>query len=154
MPRAGGYTRARMKVWLNGSSRGRKIDRSAVRRDAKTILSALGFLEAELSVSLTSDSEIAELAGRYGRPAAATDVLAFALAEGGYTGSCLGDVIISIDSAERQARDRKLDLDRELRDLLIHGVLHLMGMDHQRAADTRAMRALEDHLRWQLADLA
>ena len=143
-----------MKVWLNGSSRGRKIDRSGVRRDAKTILSALGFLEAELSVSLTSDSEIAELAGRYGRPAAPTDVLAFALVEGGYEGPCLGDVIISIDSAERQARARKVDLDQELRDLLIHGVLHLMGLDHQSAADTRAMRALEGHLRWQLADLA
>ncbi len=139
-----------MNVWLNGSSLGKRIDRSALRRSAKTILGALGFLDAELGITLTDDAQIAELAGRYGRPRAPTDVLAFALAEGGYSGELLGDVVLSVERAEAQARERGVPLDRELGDLLIHGALHLLGMDHEAAADTRAMRELERHLRWEL----
>ena len=46
---------------------------------------------------------------------------------------------------------RRVALEQELRDLLIHGVLHLLGMDHERPADARHMKALEEHLRWTLA---
>ena len=116
----------------------------------------MGFPDAELSITLTSDDQIAELARRFGRPRRATDVLAFSMLEGESTehaGAALGDVVISLDTAERQARARSVQLDRELRDLLIHGILHLVGMDHQRADDARNMRALEDHLRWTLERL-
>ena len=114
----------------------------------------MGFPDAELSISLTSDHEIAELAGRFGRAPEPTDVLAFSLLEGlgsQFAGDGLGDVVISLETAERQARRRRVPLDRELEDLLIHGVLHLVGMDHERADDARNMRALEEHLRWTLA---
>jgi probable rRNA maturation factor len=117
----------------------------------------LGCPEAELSVSLVGDAEIAALAGRFGRPPRPTDVLAFALREGPgaeHRGACLGDVIISIDTARRQARARGVPLAEELRDLLIHGVLHLFGMDHARGADARWMRELEEHLRWEIARYA
>ncbi len=117
----------------------------------------MGSADAELSITLTSDAEIAELAGRYGRPARPTDVLAFSMLEGQgaeYRGELLGDVVISVETAERQASERGVALDHELRDLLIHGVLHLLGMDHARPADARAMRELEDHLRWTLEQLA
>jgi probable rRNA maturation factor len=117
----------------------------------------LGSTDAELSVSLVSDSEIARLAGRFGRPARPTDVLAFALAEGrgaAHRGPCLGDVLISLETAARQARRARRALDLELRDLLIHGVLHLLGMDHETGrADARSMRQLEEHLRWEIARL-
>ena len=46
---------------------------------------------------------------------------------------------------------RRVALERELSDLLIHGVLHLLGMDHERPADARHMKTLEEHLRWTLA---
>ena len=114
----------------------------------------MGCLEAELSVSLASDAEIAALAGRFGRPAEPTDVLAFALAEGPsapHRGECLGDVVLGVETAERQAARRGASLDDELRDLLIHGVLHLLGMDHATAAESRRMRELEEHLRWEIA---
>lgn len=114
----------------------------------------MGFPEAELSITLVSDARIAELAGRFGRPHRPTDVLAFSMLEGEgaeHRGACLGDVVISLDTAARQARARGASLDDELRDLLIHGVLHLVGMDHERPADARHMRVLEDHLRWEIA---
>ncbi len=118
-----------------------------------TILSALGFPDAELSVTLVGDAAIAELAGRFGRARRATDVLAFPLSEGegaDFRGNALGDVILSVERAEAQARERRVPLDAELRDLVIHGVLHLLGMDHASPAQTRAMRGIEDHLRWEL----
>ena len=142
-----------MKVWLNGSSRGRKIDRRALRRDTTTTLGALGFHDAELSVTLTSDEAIAEIAGDFGRSRSPTDVLAFSMLEGAgveFRGDALGDVIISLDSAERQARHRGVSLQAEVRQLLIHGILHLLGMDHERDADRRPMRELEAHLAWTL----
>ena len=62
------------------------------------------------------------------------------------------DLLISVDTAEGQARRARRPLDAELRDLLIHGVLHLLGMDHETSrADARSMRALEEHLRWEIA---
>lgn len=117
-----------------------------------TILSALGFLDAELSITLIGDEEMGELAGRFGREARPTDVLAFSMLEGPgaeFRDQALGDVVISIPTAERQAAERKVSLDSELRDLLIHGTLHLVGMDHQNSADTRQMREMERHLRWE-----
>jgi probable rRNA maturation factor len=118
----------------------------------------LGSIDAELSVTLLGDAEIARIAGRFGRPARPTDVLAFALREGrgsAHRGACLGDVLISVDTAERQAHSRRRPLDLELRDLLIHGVLHLHGMDHETGpGDARRMRALEEHLRWEIDRLA
>jgi probable rRNA maturation factor len=118
----------------------------------------LGSTDAELSISLVSDPEIARTASRFGRPFRPTDVLAFALREGrgaAHRGACLGDVLISVETAESQAREARRPLDAELRDLLIHGVLHLLGMDHETGpADARRMRALEEHLRWEIARLA
>jgi probable rRNA maturation factor len=113
----------------------------------------LGFPEAELGISLVDDARIAELAGAYGRAPAPTDVLAFSMLEGEgseHREALLGDVVVSIETAERQARARGVALDLELRDLVIHGVLHLVGLDHQSAVETRQMRELEDHLRWEL----
>jgi probable rRNA maturation factor len=113
----------------------------------------LGCLDGELGVTLTDDRGIALLARRHGRPPRATDVLSFSMLEGPgaeFRHGLLGDVVISVETAERQARRRRRTLDQELRDLLIHGILHVLGMDHVRPADRRAMRALEAELRFAL----
>jgi probable rRNA maturation factor len=83
-----------------------------------------------------------------------TDVLAFAQAEGpgGAPAGLLGDVVISIDTARRQAAERRAALGAELDRLLIHGVLHLVGYDHERsAAEARRMRRRENDLARRLA---
>jgi probable rRNA maturation factor len=116
----------------------------------------LGFLDAEVSVTFVDDAAIADLAGRFGRVAEPTDVLAFSMLEGDgaeFRGSSLGDVVISVETGERQARERGVSIDREVRDLVIHGVLHLVGMDHVKPSDARSMRELEDHLRWEILRL-
>lgn len=118
----------------------------------------MGFPDAELSLTLVSDAEIAELAGRFGRPARATDVLSFSLHEGAgpedlVDPDLLGDVFISVETAERHAKSRRVSLDDELRDLVIHGTLHLLGMDHMNASDRSDMREVEAQLRWTLKQL-
>ena len=116
----------------------------------------MGWTDGELSVSLVNDGEIARLAGAYGRRPRATDVLAFAQHEGSGRGdrALLGDIVISLDTARRQAARRGVPLARELQVLLVHGCLHLCGLDHMRAGDRARMRALERHLAWELARLA
>jgi len=114
----------------------------------------LGFPDAELSISFVDDPTIATLAGDYGRTRKPTDVLAFSMLEGAgaeHRGAALGDVIISLDTAQRQADARGVSLDEEVQHLTIHGVLHLLGMDHEDPADAVGMRALEAHLRWELS---
>ena len=141
-----------MKVFLN-ATRDPAVDRKALERSARTILSVLGSTDAELSVTLVDDAEIAALAGRYGRRPRATDVLSFPLAEGPgarHAGQALGDVVISLDTAKRQARRRGIPLARELETLLVHGCLHVLGMDHLRPRDRALMRHMEQHLRWEL----
>jgi probable rRNA maturation factor len=117
----------------------------------------LGCSGAELSLSLVSDEAIAAIAGRFGRAERPTDVLAFSMLEGPgaeFRGDCLGDVVLSVETAERQACARGVSIDAELHELAVHGILHLLGMDHRLAADTRRMRELEEHLRWELSRLA
>ena len=116
----------------------------------------MGFPEAELGITLVDAVAIADLAGRFGRPAAPTDVLSFSLCEGAgaeFRGALLGDVVISIERASEQAARRSVPIDQELRELLIHGLLHLLGMDHERPEDARRMREMEKHLRWELERL-
>jgi probable rRNA maturation factor len=113
----------------------------------------LGFPEAEVSITLLDDPAIAEIGARFGGAPHPTDVLSFSMLEGpgwAFRGAVFGDVLLSVETAERQALSRGVPLDEELRDLLIHGILHLLGMDHADPADARAMRGLEDHLRWEL----
>jgi probable rRNA maturation factor len=81
-------------------------------------------------------------------------VLSFSLREGRHArhrGPLLGDVVIAVGVARRQARARGHDLERECRRLLVHGVLHLLGYDHVRTAEARRMRARERALWRRLA---
>jgi probable rRNA maturation factor len=123
-----------------------RIDRALLRRRARRILAALDRDRAELSILLLDDAAIAGLNHVYrGRPRP-TDVLAFSLLEGAHAdrrGDLLGDVVIGIETAARQARARRRTLDDEVAKLLVHGALHLVGYDHLRSAEARRMRAQE-----------
>lgn len=141
-----------MSVRVSGPARRRglpAVDRRLLRRRGARVLRALGLPAAELSVVLADDARIAELNASFrGRPRA-TDVLSFSLIEGAHAerrGALLGDVVIGVETAERQARAAGIGLDDEVARLLIHGVLHLLGHDHVRARERRVMRAEEDRL--------
>jgi len=132
-----------------------------VRRIADAMLRELGLEQAELSVLLTNDREIQELNRQHRDKDRPTDVLAFPLEEGEHSavhraGSprALGDVVISLDTAARQAKGRKRELLPEVRFLLAHGLLHLLGHDHGNPIEKRAMDAQTRRLVRAVADVA
>lgn len=105
--------------------------------------------EAELSVLLCDDATIQELNRDYRGKDRPTDVLAFAMQEGEGTGvapDLLGDVVISLDTARRQAPAHGRTIAGEVTFLLAHGLLHLLGHDHPDDAALRRMNARCDAL--------
>ncbi len=130
----------------------RKVPVRGLTAKARRILRLLGLEDCELSVALVGDEEIRGLNARYRSRDEPTDVLSFPVDEPLPTGHRLiGDVIISVEKAARQARQRRRSFDDELEVLLIHGILHNLGYDHERSAeDERQMRALERRLRKEL----
>lgn len=101
--------------------------------------------DSELSVLLTDDTRIMELNQRYFERNQATDIIAFPQSDMYSQNNLLvlGDVVISIDTAERQAIERNHHLEDELSYLLIHGILHLLGYDDIKSVSRRKMRAKE-----------
>jgi len=125
------------------------FDRALLEARAGTLLRELGHGESELSISLVGDEEMAGLNQCFRADAAPTDVLSFSLLEGDHTafrGDLLGEVVIDVEVAARQASVIGQGLDAEMARLLIHGTLHLLGYDHQRAEEARAMEAAEESL--------
>ncbi len=126
------------------------FDAEQFTRRCEAVLAAAEVPDAELSVALVSDDEIAELNRTYRAKEGPTDVLSFSLLEGDHAdwrGVMLGDVIISVPTAQRQAHELGHDLDEELLRLLIHGVLHLLGFDHEVDAEAEVMEAREREVR-------
>ncbi len=116
---------------------------------AQQALQALGLDQVELSVLLCDDEVIAALNTEWREVEGPTDVLSFpqeedewALPEG--MPRALGDVVISLDTAQRQATALGHGLEQELRVLLVHGLLHLLGHDHEEdEEEAAAMREAE-----------
>ncbi len=140
-----------MPVSVTSHKRLAGVRSSRVAADARQLLRALNEAHAELSVTLVDDGEIHRLNRDFRGKDRPTDVLAFAMREGARVAgdhALLGDVVISLDTAARQARRRRVSTADEVRTLLVHGVLHLLGYDHERsAAEARRMRAMERQLR-------
>ncbi len=147
-----------MSVRLTGPPRdvrGSRVDTAKLRSRARRILHVAGHARSELSLSLVDDEEMAELNHRYRGIDRPTDVLSFSLVEGEaaeHRGKLLGDVVIGIEIAERQARSAHRGFDQELARLLIHGVLHLLGHDHEEPSAAKAMRAEERRIWRSLED--
>ena len=134
---------------IREKTRSRVVTLTEIQRAAETLLRALGLLRAELSVVLCDDDTIHALNRDYRRKDKPTDVLAFAMREGpgGHlAGDLLGDVVISLDTATRQARAQKTPASDEVRMLLTHGLLHLLGWDHRTDAEDKRMRAETERL--------
>lgn len=129
-----------MAIRVRNLQRKIRLDTRRLKRVGERALARLGRPEAECSVALVDDARIARLNAQYrGRPEA-TDVLAFPMGEGPLRRlhpHLLGDVVISVETAARQARARGLDAQAAL--LLVHGLLHLQGYDHQTPKDRRRM---------------
>jgi probable rRNA maturation factor len=116
-----------------------------LKRIALKVLELVEQSQAELSVALVNNREIRKLNAKYRQKDYPTDVLSFPAANELPMGvRLLGDVVISVEKAEEQAKQRGRTLNEETVTLLIHGVLHLLGYDHERSAkDARIMGRLE-----------
>ena len=133
---------------------GRNYPARRLKGAAVRLLKLLKHDRAELSIALIGNGEMRKLNARYRKRNYPTDVLSFSAAKGMPDGvRLLGDVIISVDKAKQQAKERGRGLDEEMTTLLIHGVLHLLGYDHERSAkDARIMSRLEKKLYRALCD--
>ena len=141
-----------MSVMIAGppdAIRGSRVDVARLRRVANAVLRGIGQSKSELSVALVDDASIAELNGQYRAKPRPTDVLSFSLVEGDFAdhrGGMLEDVVISVETAAAQAAERHRSLDETVARLLVHGVLHLIGHDHEQDDEARAMQAEERRL--------
>jgi probable rRNA maturation factor len=111
---------------------------------AEKMLRELGLKKVELSLAIVDDETIRELNKKHRKKNKPTDVLSFPLLElrpGDAAEGALGDVILSVPTARRQAAKRRRPLLDELTMLLAHGILHLLGFDHRNDAEDRVMTA-------------
>ncbi len=120
------------------------------RKQLATLLQSCGIPDAELSILFTGDRAMRSLNRRYRGIDRTTDVLSFSQREGQFADirpDILGDIVISIPTAVRQAREQNHSLSQEIERLLVHGLLHLLGYDHERSPkEAHKMRCKEARL--------
>jgi len=137
-----------MPVFVRSRVRRRQVREAVVSRIVQRLLALVGESGSELSIEFVGDTRMRRLNRDYRRQDRSTDVLAFASREaGGPPSSMLGDVVVSLPMAERQARTLGHSVHEELIRLLIHGVLHVIGYDHERGGkEAQRMKRKEERL--------
>lgn len=129
-------------IFVNNNCSGIDFDETIIHQAASATLKTDNAETCEASILLTDDAEIQALNNRYRNIDAPTDVLAFAMrdgVDGDLNPNLLGDLIISLQTAERQASLNNHLLEIELALLTVHGMLHLLGYDHQTAEEASIM---------------
>jgi probable rRNA maturation factor len=133
-----------MQILLNNRQRRHRVMTGRLRKVGVRILGALGCPEeTELSVSIVGDLAIRRINRDYLAKDRPTNVISFSLQEGDCSGvnpHALGDVIISADTALREAETVEIEFFERLCFLLLHGILHLCGYDHERSGQVEADR--------------
>lgn len=123
-----------------------EVDIKALKRYARKVMAETGNRTCELSVLLADDAFVRDLNRRYRSVDRTTNVLAFPQQDGSQVlpiPTTLGDVVISVEKAGRDSAAAGHSLSDELKKLIVHGVLHLLGHDHRTQAQARRMRELE-----------
>ena len=131
-----------VKIHIENRQKRQKIEKLNLRKVARRILSVSGCPDAELSLVIVGDRSIRRINRDYLQRDKPTNVISFAQQEGEGAGVefLLGDVVISAETAARDAAEANLPLESELCFLLLHGILHLLGYDHERSpAEARRM---------------
>lgn len=132
-----------MAVLIDNQQKKHRIKPKKIQRAARVVLNALGCPDGELSILLVDDSAIAALNLQYLKRSGPTNVIAFPMRAGEFadvTPDLLGDVVISLDTAAQEARVAGISLDQRFQELLVHGILHLFGYDHEtNESDARRM---------------
>jgi probable rRNA maturation factor len=114
-----------------------------LRTAALKILSDLGCTSSELSVAIVGDRTMRILNRDYLQKDRPTNVISFSMQEGEFATlhpELLGDIVISADTAAREAAEGEITFEERLVFLLLHGILHLTGYDHERSGEQEARR--------------
>ncbi|MFO7761451.1 MAG: rRNA maturation RNase YbeY [Thermodesulfobacteriota bacterium] len=138
-----------MTVLLNNQSTDQHVETEQIRKTAEHLLKYTGQNDSELSILLTDDSRITELNNTYRQKDRSTNVLSFPLFEPETPGMpvLLGDIVISVESAAREARLQGIDINDYLNILLVHGLVHILGYDHEKGErETEEMAVQEKKL--------
>ena len=127
----------------------RKITKKFVKQTSQQILKELQLDNVELSITLTDNESIRQINKQWRKKDRPTDVLSFPIDEKppGYRYRILGDVIISLPFAKKQAEEIGISYQEEVIRLLTHGILHLLGYDHELCpAEAKKMFDLQDRI--------
>ncbi|MGA2782117.1 MAG: rRNA maturation RNase YbeY [Smithella sp.] len=140
-----------MKLQIRNNQNKIKIDKRNIRCIVLKILKILDCADKEISLSFVDDENIKQLNKQYLERDKATNVISFSLREGEYSNinpQILGDIIISVETAQRDAIKGNLTVTQELEFLIIHGILHLLGYNHENTTkkETNKMRQKEKDL--------
>jgi rRNA maturation RNase YbeY len=139
-----------MEVLIDNQQNRLSIPNAKLKKTAMAILNALDCPEGELSLLIVDDDDIAALNQQYRGRSGPTNVLAFSMNEGAFgdiAPHLLGDVVISVDTCLREADSAGISFERHFTELLIHGILHLFGFDHEQSEeDEHRMTAKSDEL--------
>jgi probable rRNA maturation factor len=140
--------KARMEVLIDNRQDKLKIPLKKIKKTARVILSALDFPDGELSILIVDDQQIANLNLTYLNRKGPTNVIAFPMREGQFneiTPNLLGDVVISIETAQQEADAAQISLQNRFNQLLIHGILHLLGYDHEQTREEAERMEKKSH---------
>ncbi len=143
-----------MEVLINNRQTIKPIAVKQIQKTAQAILDALASPEAELSLLVVDDEGIAPLNQTYRGRTGPTNVLAFPMQEGAFANlnpQLMGDVVISVEACQREADTAGTSFEKRFTELLIHGILHLFGYDHEKSSTeaermSRKSEALMAHL--------
>jgi probable rRNA maturation factor len=133
-----------LKILIDNQQK-KKVQTEFIRQKTKQILNALGCDAHEISLVITDNAQIRELNRTYRGLDKPTNVLAFPMQEGEFseiTPGLLGDLVLSCETALQEAEDADITLKERISQLLVHGILHLMGFDHEQG-ESQA-REMED----------
>jgi len=123
-----------MKIQIGNNQNQIKIDKRKIRSTITKLLKYLDCADKEISLSFVSDETIQRLNNQYRNKNKPTDVLSFSLQEGEFSyinPDILGDIVISADTAKIDAEKNSLSFEQEINFLIIHGLLHLLGYNHE-----------------------
>ena len=142
-----------MEILIKNQQKIIKLNQRKIKEVIRRILQYLKVdKEIEISVLFTDDKFIRTLNNKYRGIDKPTDVLSFSLQEGAIkspeveSDKLLGDIIISVETAQKQADNLNHSMEKELTVLLIHGLLHLTGYDHEEDKDYKIMREKESEI--------
>lgn len=123
-----------MKIQIGNDQKLIQIDRRKIRSVITKLCKHLDCTGKEISLTFVSDARIQELNREYRDKNKPTDVLSFSLQEGEFSEinpDILGDIVISVETAKKNAQKNGLSLEQEINFLIIHGLLHLLGYNHE-----------------------